>query len=59
MKWMPKSSKKDWKAYRKVVKQVGIPGFRKGRVPRPLEAHYGKEILYQDALEVIVPEAYE
>lgn len=48
------------KAYRKVVKQVGIPGFRKGRVPRPLlEAHYGKEILYQDALEVIVPEAYE
>ena len=48
------------KAYRKVVKQVGVPGFRKGRVPRPLlEAHYGKEILYQDALEVIVPEAYE
>jgi len=48
------------KAYRKVVKQVGIPGFRKGRVPRPLlEAHYGKEILYQDALETIVPEAYE
>lgn len=48
------------KAYRKVVKQVGVPGFRKGRVPRPLlEAHYGKEILYQDALEVIIPEAYE
>ncbi|HHV15594.1 MAG TPA: trigger factor, partial [Gelria sp.] len=48
------------KAYRKVVKQVSIPGFRKGRVPRPLlEAHYGKEILYQDALEEIVPEAYE
>ena len=48
------------KAYRKVVKQVGVPGFRKGRVPRPLlEAHYGKEILYQDALEVIVPEVYE
>ena len=48
------------KAYRKVVKQVGVPGFRKGRVPRQLlEAHYGKEILYQDALEVIIPEAYE
>ena len=48
------------KAYRKVVKQVSIPGFRKGRTPRPLlEAHYGKEILYQDALEVIVPDAYE
>lgn len=48
------------KAYRKVVKQVSIPGFRKGRAPRPLlEAHFGKEILYQDALEVIVPDAYE
>lgn len=48
------------KAYRKVVKQVSIPGFRKGRAPRPLlEAHYGKEVLYQDALEVIVPDAYE
>jgi len=48
------------KAYRKVVKQVGVPGFRKGRVPRQLlEAHYGKEILYQDAVEAIVPEAYE
>ena len=48
------------KAYRKVVKQVGVPGFRKGRVPRQLlEAHYGKEILYQDAVEALVPEAYE
>lgn len=47
-------------AYRKVVKQVSIPGFRRGRVPRPLlEAHFGKEILYQDALEHVVPAAYE
>ncbi|MGR6835350.1 trigger factor [Syntrophomonas erecta] len=47
-------------AYRKVVKQVTVPGFRRGRVPRPLlEAHFGKEILYQDALEYIVPDAYE
>ncbi len=48
------------KAYRKIVKQVNIPGFRKGKVPRPLlEAHFGKEILYQDALEYIIPEAYQ
>jgi len=47
-------------AYRKVVKQVSIPGFRRGRVPRPLlEAHFGKEVLYQDALEYVVPTAYE
>jgi len=47
------------KAYRKVVKQVTVPGFRRGRVPRALlEAHYGKEILYQDAMEYIIPDAY-
>lgn len=47
-------------AYRKVVKQVSVPGFRKGRLPRELlEAHFGKEILYQDALEAIIPDAYE
>jgi trigger factor len=48
------------KAYRKVVKEVSIPGFRKGKVPREfLEAHYGKEILFEDALEFVVPGAYE
>lgn len=48
------------KAYKKVVKQVAVPGFRKGRVPRELlEAHFGKEILYEDALEFVVPDAYE
>ncbi len=48
------------KAYRKVVKQVNIPGFRKGKVPRQfLEAHFGKEILFEDALEFIVPNAFE
>jgi trigger factor len=48
------------KAYRKIVKQVSVPGFRKGKVPREiLESYYGKEVLYQDALEFIVPGAYE
>jgi len=47
-------------AYRKVVKEVAIPGFRKGRVPRQLlESYFGKEVLFQDALEYIVPTAYE
>ncbi|HBK53314.1 trigger factor [Syntrophomonas wolfei] len=47
-------------AYRKVVKQVAIPGFRKGKAPRELlELQFGKEVLFQDALEYIVPEAYE
>lgn len=48
------------KAYRKVVKQVTVPGFRRGRVPRQLlEAHFGKEILFEDALEFVVPDAYD
>lgn len=47
-------------AYRKVVKQISIPGFRKGKVPRELlERHFGKEVLLQEALEFIVPDAYE
>ncbi|NLB88908.1 MAG: trigger factor [Syntrophomonadaceae bacterium] len=47
-------------AYRQIVKQVNIPGFRKGKAPRQLiENVYGKEIFYQDALERVVPEAYE
>ncbi|HAA89953.1 MAG: Trigger factor [Thermoanaerobacterales bacterium 50_218] len=48
------------KAYRKIVKKVTVPGFRKGRVPRRiLEARFGKEILYEEALEMLVPEAYQ
>ncbi|RST76242.1 trigger factor [Siminovitchia acidinfaciens] len=46
-------------AFKKVVKQVHIPGFRKGRIPRPIfEKRFGVESLYQDALDAILPEAY-
>lgn len=46
-------------AFKKVVKQVNVPGFRKGRVPRPLfERQFGVEALYQDALDILLPEAY-
>ncbi len=47
-------------AYRKVVGKVHVPGFRKGKVPRRiLEARFGQEVLYEDALEILVPDAYE
>ncbi|MDD4237636.1 MAG: trigger factor [Desulfotomaculaceae bacterium] len=47
------------KAYRKLVKQVNIPGFRKGKTPRPiLERFLGKEALYEEAMESLVPEVY-
>jgi trigger factor len=47
-------------AYRKIVKEVNIPGFRKGKAPRHLiEARYGVEALYQDAIDILLPQAYE
>ena len=47
------------KAYRKLVKKVNIPGFRKGKTPRPVfERFIGKEALYEEAMETLVPEAY-
>ncbi|WP_017472746.1 trigger factor [Amphibacillus jilinensis] len=46
-------------AFKKVVKDVQLPGFRKGRVPRGLfEQRFGAESLYQDAVDIILPEAY-
>ncbi len=48
------------KAYRKVVQKATVPGFRKGKVPRSvLEAKFGPEILYEEALEILIPEAYD
>ena len=47
------------KAFAKVVKQINVPGFRKGKMPRPIfEKMYGVEALYQDALEIIINSTY-
>ncbi|RAN22593.1 trigger factor [Geobacillus sp. A8] len=46
-------------AFKKVVKNITLPGFRKGKVPRVLfEKRFGVEALYQDALDILLPEAY-
>ena len=46
-------------AYARVARKVKIPGFRPGKAPRSvLEAHYGKEVLYEEAVEILVPKAY-
>jgi trigger factor len=46
-------------AFKKVVKQVNVPGFRKGKMPRAMfEKRFGVESLYQDALDILLPEAY-
>lgn len=47
------------KAFKKVAGKINVPGFRKGKVPRSIfEAKFGVESLYQDALDIILPEAY-
>ncbi|WP_028547647.1 trigger factor [Paenibacillus sp. UNC451MF] len=47
------------KAFKKVVTKVNVPGFRKGKVPRSIfESKFGVESLYQEALDIVVPEAY-
>ncbi len=48
------------KAYQKQKKQISIPGFRKGKVPRQMvEKMYGKEVFYEDAANELIPDAYE
>ncbi|HOV78879.1 MAG TPA: trigger factor [Bacillota bacterium] len=47
------------KAYRKLVKNVNVPGFRKGKTPRPiLERYIGKGALLEEAMDFLVPESY-
>ncbi|MFB5662902.1 trigger factor [Alteribacillus sp. HJP-4] len=46
-------------AFQKVKGKVNVPGFRKGKVPRQIfEQRFGVESLYQDALDIILPQAY-
>jgi trigger factor len=46
-------------AYQHLVKEVSVPGFRKGKAPRViLEQHIGKGALLEEALEHLVPELY-
>jgi len=47
------------KASRRLAQQVKVPGFRPGRAPRAvIEMRVGREVLYQEALDELIPEAY-
>lgn len=47
------------KAYIQNRGKFNIPGFRKGKVPRQIiEMNYGSEIFYEEAINIILPEAY-
>ena len=48
------------KSYKKNVKQIALPGFRKGKAPRAIiEKYYGKGVFLEDAVNFVCPEAYE
>ena len=48
------------KAYRKNVKNITVPGFRKGKAPKHIvEAMYGKGVFFEDAINDCLPEAFE
>jgi len=47
------------KTYLKNRSRFNIPGFRKGKAPRKIiEMNYGKEIFYEEAINIILPDAY-
>jgi len=47
------------KAYLKNRHRFNIPGFRKGKAPRKIiELNYGEGIFYEEAINLILPDAY-
>ena len=47
------------KAYKKAVKNINVPGFRKGKAPKSvIEKMYGTGVFYEDAINDIIPTAY-
>lgn len=48
------------KAFVKNAGKFNIPGFRKGKAPRYIvEKFYGEQVLYEDAINVVCPDAYD
>ena len=53
-------AKAEQEAYKKNVKSINIPGFRKGKAPKAIiEKYYGKGIWFEDAINECIPEAFE
>ncbi len=47
-------------AYKKNVKKIQIPGFRKGKAPKGIiEKYYGKGVFYEDAINEVLPAEIE
>jgi trigger factor len=47
-------------AFRKNVRKINVPGFRKGKAPRSIvEKMYGEGVFYEDAINILYPDAYQ
>ena len=52
--------KAELEAYKKNVKNMNIPGFRKGKAPKAIiERYYGKGVFFEDAINALIPDAFE
>ena len=48
------------KAFQKQKGKISLPGFRKGKAPRQMvEKMYGPEVFYDDAINAMIPDAYD
>lgn len=48
------------KVFKKKVGSISVPGFRKGKAPRSIiEKMYGKGVFYEDAVNEVLPDAYD
>lgn len=47
-------------AYKKQVKNINVPGFRKGKAPKHIiERMYGKGVFFEDAINACLPDAFD
>ena len=52
--------KAEMAAYKKNVKSINIPGFRKGKAPKAIiEKMYGKGVFFEEAINACIPEAFD
>ncbi len=48
------------KVFKRNVKRISIPGFRKGKAPRAfIEKYYGENVFYEDAIKDVYPGALQ
>ncbi len=53
-------AKAELNAYKKMVKNINVPGFRKGKAPKAIiEKMYGKGVFFEEAINACIPTAFD